>query len=118
MKAFYVNKKGTVIPVKVTLHAMKRFQERYRLLTGNELPWHETSELLHHFFKHARREELGTKKLKKRAKRHIQSTIYFRRDGFRFVVCDGAIVTVEIATKDSLYLNCFSAPVFNRAAVA
>jgi hypothetical protein len=46
-----------------------------------------------------------SKKLKRRAKRHGNKTLYFKADAFTFIVEDRTLVTVEISANGERHLN-------------
>lgn len=105
MKSSYTNKKGKPVEVVITEHARNRFHQRYQRMHDVRISRETSDSLLLDTFKKAVREETTSKKLSCRNKRHQGTSIYFKGDGFRFVVSGTAVVTVEVAAKGGRHFN-------------
>lgn len=100
----YQGKKGPV-QVGITRHCRDRFQERWaRAFPRSPLPADTNAEIARRFNRATRITNLGAYE-KKRMDRHGKDTLYFRADGFTFIVQDAAIVTVELSDKGMRHLN-------------
>jgi hypothetical protein len=100
----YRNKKGNIVHLSVTLHALDRFIERYRKLFPDEVvtDWSTKLELV---FKCSNQCEKENSNIKKRRKYYGKDTIYFHSQYFRFVVQDCELVTCEIRHAEHRHLN-------------
>ena len=101
----YVNKKGKVVSLGVTIHAKARFISRWRLLfPGRPFEDGLDSEIARQF-SFASRVTNPTSKDKARLRRHGMDTLFFRSGNFAFVVKDAVVVTIEICHGSSRHLN-------------
>ena len=62
-------------------------------------------EIFEKIFKTANKVINLNRKEKNRLKRHGQDTMFFRTNGFTFVVQNAQVVTVEISDKNKRHLN-------------
>lgn len=100
----YRGKKGPV-PVAITHHCRARFRERWaRAFPNKPLGSVIDAEITQRFNRATRITQLGSYE-KKRMARHGKDTLYFRADGFTFIVQDSAIVTVELSDRGMRHLN-------------
>ncbi|OGT89736.1 MAG: hypothetical protein A2286_10535 [Gammaproteobacteria bacterium RIFOXYA12_FULL_61_12] len=89
----------------ITNHARSRFRERWSAaFPGKPSPNNIDNEITGRFNRSRRVTDLGEKG-KKRLNRYGADTLFFRADGFTFVVQDRSIVTIEISDKDMRHLN-------------
>jgi hypothetical protein len=103
MPCRYTNKKGRVIGVAITEHAVNKCIKRYGRLHGVELTAEEALLFIEHSFNSS--ERVLNSSYRHRMRNHEGSSLYFKSDGFVFVVEDGTMVTVEIASKRQRCLN-------------
>ena len=103
---YYTNKRGKRITVTATEHSKNRFYQRWKkLYTDSTLT---KAELNEDFARRFMRCNLVTNlrhQDKVRMERHGKDTLYFRTDGFTFIVQNGVIVTVELSDDDMRHLN-------------
>lgn len=100
----YQGKKGTV-QVAITNHCRFRFRERFaRAFPKRPLLADIDAEIALWFNRAIRVTNLGAYE-KKRMDRHGKDTLYFRTNGFTFVVQDAVIVTVELSDRDTRHMN-------------
>ena len=93
----YTSTKGKIVNVTITEHAIRRFTQRANALwPGRKLE--NPLSVIETEFANSVREDTDAK-LAQRMKRHGKDTIYFRNNSLRFVVQNGAIVTIEIRGK-------------------
>lgn len=102
---YYINKKGDIVQVAATDHALDRFIERYNLLFGVTLDADAAIEKIKHLFKHADRLTKLGKHSKQRLERYGGDTMFFRKNEFTFVIQNARLVTVEISAKKHRHLN-------------
>jgi hypothetical protein len=91
----YKNKKGKIITLGITDHAMWRFSSRWARLFPNGKKTNMLEEFCKRFHQADKVINL-TAKDKVRLKRYGNDTIFFRSGLFTFVVWNAMIVTVEI----------------------
>lgn len=103
MELSYVNKKGAIVRVATTRHAIARFTRRWRAVAPDD-PRPVTEVLVEMFGRATRVLSLGSA-YRKRMKRHGADTVYLRCDPFVFVVQACTLVTAELATADTRRLN-------------
>lgn len=104
-KIYYKNKKGNIVSVRVTDHAIERFIERYNLLFGTALDMDAAIGKIEHLFKHSNRLTKLGKHSQQRLERYGKDTMFFRKNEFTFVVQNSTLVTVEISAKKHRHLN-------------
>lgn len=103
---FYTSKKGKRVEVKVTFHALVKFQKRWKILTGENVQNNIiANNLIITKFNKAVRQTNLSKKAKSRLKKHGQDTMYFKTEGITFVVQGATIVTIEISEQRKRRLN-------------
>jgi hypothetical protein len=101
---YYINKKGKRVELSLTNHAVKRFVERWKKLYDYPMPAGRPEDTLVARFKCATLETPKSWASKRRLKKH-PSTLYFKGEGFTFVVENATIVTVEISSKGKRWRN-------------
>lgn len=105
----YENRKGKVVTVESTAHSYKRFCQRYSNYYGKSFTKEELDQAFSELFDNALQEPNygANKKLKKRAKKTGNSSIYFidRSGVFRLVVQNGQLITVELRGKNKKFNN-------------
>jgi len=101
----YVNGKGRTVILEVSHHAYLQFQHRWELLLGERLDGERLDAVLVEQFKRAHRLQNLKEVERRRIRRHGTGTLFFRTQGFTFVVKDGTIITVEVSDRDSRHLN-------------
>ena len=104
----YINHKGRLVEVECTAHARRRFIQRWSLLNPHEpLPKEDDAleEFIGELFSKTQKEAINDRFLKTRLDKHGSDTIYFQGRGFRFVIQNKALVTVEITGKKLKILN-------------
>jgi Fe-S cluster biosynthesis and repair protein YggX len=105
-KPFYINKCGQKVFVKITIHALKSFAMRYRILMDKEPPFEVKTMIIYKFNRASLIKNMNRHFLE-RKKKHGNDTLYFRTGPFVFVVQQASIITVEIAKTGKRYLNKF-----------
>jgi len=102
----YTNRKGRVISLTPTAHAVDNFIRRWNKLHPVErmLP-QKAEEKMAELFSTAQRAWKLSKHEEIRRRRHTRDTIFFRTNEFRFVVQNQHIVTVEISVREKKHLN-------------
>ena len=102
----YINKKGKKIIVTATEHAKRRFIQRWRIMHPDKpiLLTDLASSFAKCFMKADLVKNLTKKDLERLAKRG-KDTLYFRTNGFTFVVQNGCVLTVEISDKAMRHYN-------------
>jgi hypothetical protein len=103
MPCRYTNRKGKVIEVAVSDHALHRYIERLGKLYGGRITTEQAILLIEQSFN--RSERTLTSSYRYRCRKYKGDSLYFKADGFVFVVENGTMVTVEIASKKQRYLN-------------
>jgi hypothetical protein len=107
----YRNSKGKKIAISVSQHARHRFWLRWNHLYPNSpLDFSEVDTRLSEWFARADRLFNLSKELQNRQKRHGKDTLYFKTNGFTFVVQDATLLTVEISDRGKRHLNKKSPP--------
>lgn len=102
-RPYYVNKKGNIVPVEITKHAIYKFSKRWEKLKGEKPK--DVLDLIPNLFRSSKRVENLTKKERGRLKKHGRDTMFFRTSGFTFVVQNQHVVTIEISDKGLRHLN-------------
>ncbi len=103
-KPYYVNSKGQIVYVSISLHAWWQFKKRYEKLMGAP-PSTDAERLIISEFNSACQVTRLSKWLRRRKERHGDDTLYFKKGAFLFVVQDAVIVTIEIAVNGMRHLN-------------
>lgn len=101
----YKNRHSKIVTLKPTIHALKRFHQRYGLVFSKELPDNKVEAELANWFHGAQRKSPNGKKYKTRQKRHGKDSLYFVNLPFIFVVQSNRLMTVELGTRDTRHLN-------------
>ena len=105
MKPSYFNKKGNKIELRITLHAKRRFVERWEKLFPGVPLEEDVEEMIARWFSHANRIKNFSGKEKNRLQRYGKDTLFFRHSNFTFVVQNAEIVTIEISDRGMRHLN-------------
>jgi serine/threonine protein phosphatase PrpC len=103
MPCIYTNRKGRVIEVTVSEHALRRYMQRREMRYEVAITQAEALLFIEHAFNRA--ERTLTSSYRNRCRKYKGESLYFKSDGFVFVVENGTIVTVEIASKKQRHLN-------------
>ena len=102
----YINKKGKEVKLLATHHSYNRFMNRYNtLFPEKKIEPKQVVDCFNKFFSHAQRVKNINKQEKSRVKRYGQDTMFFRTNGFTFIVENAKIVTVEISDKNKIFIN-------------
>lgn len=103
----YTKPNGKKVTVRAVPHAYERFRERWQVLRSKPLASQDIAPEFENCFKRARLVKHLTKEDKRRMRKRkgMGKTLYFRCDGFTFVVSDAKIWTVEISDKGKRHLN-------------
>lgn len=104
----YVNKKGKIVNLTISPHAQKRFLERWpKVFPDKPVSKENVISVISEKFSHANKVQNLTTKEQKRIKSYGngKDTIFFRTNGFTFVVENACIVTIEISDKNQRVLN-------------
>jgi len=102
----YINKKGKVVKLLLTPHAIQRFTERWeKLFPDKKLADNEVFQTIDKWFSNANRIKKLNKHQKERLKKYGKDTLFFKTHGFTFVVQGGSIVTIEISDQNCRDLN-------------
>ena len=99
----YTNRRGEKVSVRISSHAIERYEERYELLTG-EKPDDAREKLIREFNSAVRVLPRKASEIE-RWRRYGKDTVYFRRMSLTFVVQNRRIVTVEISARGKRHLN-------------
>ena len=107
----YRNRRGKEITITISKHARQRFWERWSYLNPESpLDFHKVDTKLAECFSRSTRLENLSRKMQLRCKRHGKDTLFFRTNGFTFIVQDATLVTVEISDNGKRHLNKASEP--------
>jgi uncharacterized protein YcbX len=102
----YKNKHGKTVTVNTTYHAVKRWRERWRAaFPEDNAPAHKIDQQLALWFSRATRINPTNRHYERRYRRSGKDTLYFKYNLFVFVVQSASLVTVELGSKDTRYLN-------------
>jgi hypothetical protein len=102
----YRNSKGKNIVISISNHARQRFWSRWSYLYPHQpLDFSEVDTKIAEWFARAERLVNLSKELQNRCKRHGKDTLFFKTNGFTFVVQDATLLTVEISDRGKRHLN-------------
>ena len=102
----YRNKKDKEVQLTITRHAQRQFYERWeKIFPDKPLDPQKVDDKIIEWFSHSQKVTTVSKHVKSRRKKYGQGTLYFRTNGFTFVVSDAKIVTIEISDKYMRHLN-------------
>ena len=105
MKPSYVNKKGQIVEVDISIHARRRFAERWAKMFPDKPISGPVDDKISELFERSNRVVNLSGREQQRMDRHGKDTIYFRTNGFTFVVQDRCIQTIEISDRGMRHLN-------------
>jgi hypothetical protein len=102
----YTNKRNKQVQLTVTRHAYSQFATRYRIYYKDSvLLDKDITDMFEKVFSRAQKVTKLSRKEKIRLKRHGEDTMFFRTNGFTFVIQNAQIMTVELSDKGTRHLN-------------
>jgi len=102
----YWSKNGIAVKVCPTWHALNQMWMRWNIVFPERpITFDQVLFLMEKWFSHSRCLVNLSHEDRKRIRRHNPETMFFRNNAFTFVVCDSAIITVEISDHGKRYLN-------------
>lgn len=104
-KPGYTRRRGETVALEITEHARRRFRQRWALAFPTRPPIEPIDKMVLEWFAKARRIEPHSRKYRTRLRRHGKDTLYFAAPPFVFVVQAASLITVELGSRDTRYLN-------------
>jgi uncharacterized protein YcbX len=102
----YRNPRGKEILVRVSLHAKQRFWNRWNALYPHSpLDYKNVDAKLAEYFGRSVRLTQFSRKITVRLARYGKDTLFFKTNGFTFIVQDATLLTVEISDRGKRHLN-------------
>lgn len=102
----YRNPRGKEVLVRVSQHAKQRFWNRWNALYPNSpLDYQNVHAKLAEYFGRSVRLTQFSRKLTVRLARYGKDTLFFKTNGFTFIVQDATLITVEISDRGKRHLN-------------